>query len=262
MNIKIKNTLGLAGICMILAIGHATVSVAGSYSRSSEPSSFRSFQVTASGESVGVPDIATFTYGIVIEGGKDLSKIQTEASAKSEAVNTFIKAQEVASADIKTQGYNVSPRYQYFSCDRYSNNGINTPCPPAEIVGYTIRETVEVKIRDFEVIGTVLGGVVEAGANTVSSLRFEIDNPTDLEDAARNEAIEKAMEKAHGIAQAGNFSVGKLLSISEGYTSYPQSRNFGFAESDEMSLSKMSAPQIEAGSKDIKTTITLTYEIR
>ena len=47
-------------------------------------------------------------------------------------------------------------------------------CPPSEIIGYTVEQGVEVKVRDFAKVGDILAGVVENGANSTSQLYFTI----------------------------------------------------------------------------------------
>ena len=57
----------------------------------------------------------------------------------------------------------------------------------------------------FRKIGDILGGVVKAGANTVSQLQFTINDPDVPKSVARAEAIAKAKTKAEEIAKAGGF---------------------------------------------------------
>lgn len=135
-------------------------------------------------------------------------------------------------------------------------------CPPAEIVGYSVQQGVTVKVRDFNITNKLLSGVVENGANSVSEIQFALDNPTEVENQARAEAIAKAKEKAKGIAEAGGFELGRLLEISEssgGYTPYySRTAMMDMAGSKEATV----APTIEAGSEEINISVSLKYEIR
>lgn len=257
-----KNALGAAIIIGIFMAGYAVVSFANSYSKSIEPSSFRSFSVSAEGEVTAIPDVAQFTFSVITQGGKELGKLQGENTEKTNRAIEFVKDQGVEDKDIKTQTYNVDPRYQYFSCPR-SLSGETEPCPPPEIVGYTVTQTVQVRIRDFEKIGDILSGVVENGANSVSQLSFTVDDPEERQSEARAQAIGKAREKAEAVAAAGGFRVGRLLSIQEGgYYPFPvfdYARGGAFAETAPQALP---APSIEPGSQEIKVNVTLVYEIQ
>ncbi|MDP3052446.1 MAG: SIMPL domain-containing protein [bacterium] len=261
MNNKIKNYLGVAIIVVLLFMAYATVSYVKTYSRSIQPSSFRSFSVSAEGKVVAVPDVAQFTFGVKTEGGLNIADLQTENTKKVNQAIDFAKSNGVEAKDIKTTNYSLTPRYQYFSCP-VRDNGV-TPCPPAEIVGYTVSQTVSVKIRNFEKIGDILAGVVKNGANEVSSLSFAIDDATLVQDQARNEAITKAKVRAISVAKAGGFKLGRLLSIEESAT--PVYYNYatkaaGMGISDE-SATPSAPPAIEAGSQEVSVTMILKYEI-
>ena len=259
-----KNYLGVAIIVSILIVAFSSWSFVRSYSRSIEPSSFRSFSVSGEGEVVAVPDVAEFSFSVITEGGTDIAKLQEDNIKKTNAAIDFVKSEGVDVKDIKTQGYNLSPRYQYYSCgSRLLNGGEAEPCPPPEIVGYTVNQTVLVKIRDFSKIGDVLGGVVSAGANSVSQLNFTIDDPEEVKAQAREKAIDKARAKAESIADAAGFGLGRILSISESGVGgiypvyYSKAESFGLGGAD-----AAAAPRIEPGSEDVTVNITITYEIR
>lgn len=256
MNEQIKNALGGVMIVVAVMATYAAASYVASYSKSVDPSSFRNFSVSGDGKSVGVPDVAQVTFSVITEGGKDIGKLQQENTAKVNAINSFAKEQGIVDKDIRTQNYNIDPRYQYFSCPQ--NGGA---CPPAEIVGYTINQSVQVKIRDFTKIGTLLSGMVEKGANSVSQLTFAIDDPTMVQNDARAEAIVKARQKAEGLAAAGDFKLGKLLSIEESSSmpSYPYPM---YERAIPMGAGGGGAPSIEPGSQEVSVSVTLRYEIK
>tara|TARA_Y100000310_G_scaffold329325_1_gene398941 strand:- start:4998 stop:5717 length:720 start_codon:yes stop_codon:yes gene_type:complete len=233
----------------------STVWFVASYSKAAEPASFRSFQVSGEGSVTTVPDIAQFSFGVITQGGIDLAVTQEKNTKEVNAAIAFLKDKNIEEKDIGTKAYRVDPRYQYYNC-----SGENGPCPPPEIVGYTVQQTVQVKVRDFSVIGGLLAGVVENGANTVSQLSFTIDDPTQVQNEARTKAIKKAKEKAAAIAEAGGFKVGRLLSIQEGTTSSPR-YDFVTLEGGRGGA-PTPAPSIEPGSQETAVTVTLTYEIK
>jgi len=259
MDNRIKNILGAAAIIVVLSFAYSVISYVGSYSSSIEPSAFRSFSVSGEGKITAIPDTASFTFSVITEGGKNIVNLQKENTEKTNKIIEFVKSNGVESKDIKTQNYNIEPRYQYFSCPA-SFGDSRKPCPPPEIVGYIIRQTVEVKIRDFAKIGDILTGAAEKGANSISELSFTIDDSDKIKNQAREEAIAKAKEKAVSIAKAGGFKLGRLLSIEEG-GDYPLPiyRTMGAAFETEKGLP---SPTIEPGSQDVIINVVLKYEIR
>ncbi len=271
MDPKVKNYLGVAIIAVLVIFAFSAVSYVRSYARSIDPFA-RTFSVVGEGKVVAVPDIARFTFEAITQGGTNLGELQTANTQKVNGAIAFVKSKGVEDKDIKTEGYNVEPpRYQNFACAgrEFSIPGqpvsvVPKPCPPPEIVGYTIRQTVSVKVRKFDAIGDILSGVVQNGANSISQLSFTIDDDrTALENQAREEAIKKAKEKAEALARAAGFRIGRLMSLSEEggqppFYPYAEARAFGVGGDIEVAP----APTIEPGSQEVTVRMILNYEIK
>ncbi len=261
MDTKIKNYMGWAGIVLMAALALSALWFVRAYSKVSEPSSFRSFSASGEGKVVAIPDVAQFTFSVVTQGGADLGASQKDNTAKVNKAIGVIKAAGVADKDIKTEQYSVEPRYEYCQPNVYgAPTSGTTQCPPPKIVGYTVQQSVSVKARDFSKVGGMLADVVQSGANSVSQLSFVLDDPTAVQNQARAEAIQKAKAKAESIASAGGFSLGKLLSISEGGTAPVPMYSLGFGGA-KMESSMAPSPVIQAGSQDVIVDVTLSYEI-
>jgi len=255
MNNTIKNLIGVVAVVATLAfafIGWQYVKV---YDRSSEPTNYRSFYVQAEGEAVSVPDVAQFSFQVITEGSTNVASAQQQNTEKMNAVLDYVNGQGIDKKDIKTLSYNIQPRYTTSRCT-------DKVCPPPKIVGYTVSQSAQVKIRDFSKISTLLSEVVDKGANSVSQLSFTIDDLTELENEARADAIQKAKEKAQLIAKEGGFSVGRILEINENfYTPYAPRMEMAvssYAMDEDMA---MPAPTIEPGSQEITVQINIRYEI-
>ncbi|MDX1608040.1 MAG: SIMPL domain-containing protein [Candidatus Spechtbacterales bacterium] len=259
MNNTIKNALGIAGVLLMSVAVIALLGITKSVKKSVDQQT-PSFSVSGEGEVVAVPDVAEFSFSVITEGDDDLAELQEENTEKVNSAIEYVKENGVEDKDIKTSSYNVNPRYTYFPCVRQSNGD---SCPPPEISGYSISQNVSIKVRDLDNTGTLLGGVVENGANSVSQLRFTIDDPEGLKAEAREKAFERAKEKAKSLADAGDFKLGRLLSVNESSSGVPMpypmyDRGVGFGGATEQA----SAPDVEPGSQDVKVTVTLQYEIK
>ena len=194
---------------------------------------------------------------VITEGGMGIGALQTENTKKVNKAIEFVKSKAINEKDIKTQSYNVQPRYQYFNCPRDGG-----ACPPPAIVGYTITQSVLVKVRDFAKVGDLLSGVVGQGANSVSDLSFTLDDPTMVQNEARAEAINKAHAKAESLARAGGFALGRLISIEEGNMYQPPIYAMESAKYGMGGGVTSSAPSIEPGSQEVNISVMLKYEIR
>ena len=276
MNQNIKNVLWVVVMLTAVAIGYAAISFVHSYGESIQPSSFRSFSVTGQGKAIAIPNVAEFTFTVITQGGKDVASLQSQNTTAANKVISFVKTNGIADKDIQTQYYNVSPDYQTYSCNNTvvpQSYGVSSggtissqtvvACPPASIVGYTITQTVDVKIRDFTKIGDIMGGVVTNGANQVGQLSFTLDDQTAVQNQAEADAIAKAKTEAEVIAKAGGFRIGRLLNVQTGGNPYPvYSENQGIVPMALSSAKAASTPAIQAGSEEIDMTVTLQYEIQ
>jgi hypothetical protein len=275
MDLRIKNALGIVGVVAIALITIASWNWVSAFSRSTTAGA--TFSVTGQGKSVGVPDVAQFSFSVTNEGGKDIAALQKDNTAKTNAAIAFLKSEGVDAKDIETQGYDIQPRYQSYNC-RPEIMYIQTPsasagsapaaiapvqpCPPASIVGYTVTQTVQVKVRDFSKTGDIIAGVTAKGANSVSSLNFTTDDPTKLQNEARSKAIKNAKDQAEMMAQAGGFKLGRLISVNEGGGYYPPMYKSLDAASMSAGNEAAPAPSIEPGSQQTNSQVTLVYEIQ
>jgi hypothetical protein len=275
MDLRIKNALGIVGVVAIALATIAAWQWVGAFSRATTAGA--TFSVTGQGKSVGVPDVAQFSFSITNEGGKDIAALQKDNTAKTNAAIAYVKSQGVDAKDIETQDYNIQPRYQTYDCRTsvvYAKPLVGapgvamaepaSPCPPSSIVGYTVSQTVQVKVRDFTKTGDILAGVTAKGANNVSGLNFTTDDPTKLQNEARAKAIQNAKEQAEMMAKAGGFRLGRLISVSEGYNPQPYySKAYGLETmSADSGGAPVPPPAIEPGSQQTNAQVTLTYEIQ
>ena len=276
MNQTTKNVFWGAIALAVLAVGYAALSFVRSYGESIQPSSFRSFSVSGQGKAIAIPDVAEFTFTVITQGGKDIASLQSQNTTAANKAIAFVKSEGVADKDIQTQYYNVSPDYQTYNCNivpqvysgtTASGPMISTqpvqPCPPASIVGYTITQSVDVKIRDFTKIGDIMGGVVTNGANQVGQLSFTLDDPAATQNQAEADARTKARAEAEVVAKAGGFTIGRLLGVQTGggspYPIYAENASMGATL---QSAKAVPAPAIQPGSEEVDMTVTLQYEIQ
>lgn len=256
MDNRIKNYFGLTAILSMVVLIFSAVSLASSYAQSIDHSR-RSFSVSGEGKVVAIPDVAEFTFSVITEGGRNIEALLQENAAKVNRAIEFVKGQGVDPKDIRTQAYRLEPRYTYYY-DR--KDGVQ---PPPEIVGYTITQSVRVKVKDFAKLGDLVSGVIENGANSIGDLSFRVDDPVKLQNEALTQAIAEAKNRALATAKAGGFRLGRLISLEENIGSVPPFYAFGRGGyADAEMVREMPAPVIEPGSEEITVQVVLRYEIR
>ncbi len=213
-------------------------------------SSASTIGVTSEGKTTVSPDIAEVSFSVVSRG-RNPQELADANNRKMSAVIDNIKSQGVADKDIKTTGYDLSPDYQY---DRNTQRSF--------ITGYTLTQTVHVKIRDLAKVADILAGVTPLGVNQIGGIIFKVDNEDAALAAARADAIGKAKAKAQEMARASGASLGRLLSVSEFGGVQPFYYDKSALGMGGMGAAPVAAPSIQPGTQDVTVNVSLTYELR
>jgi uncharacterized protein YggE len=163
----------------------------------------RTITVVGEGKISLEPDIARVTIGV-----ETMRPTVLEASAENretlEAVLEALRAQGIAEEDIQTSGFSIF-------AERYGPEG---PLPEGE-VQYRVSNNVAVTIRDLDNVGTILDATIEAGANNIYGVQFDLDDPSTVESEARQLAVEDAQAKATDLAGLTGVELGEIISVSE-----------------------------------------------
>ncbi len=202
--------------------------------------------VSGKGKIERVPDLAEMTIS-VFSKSFDLKKAQEENSIKANAIINFLSQQGIKKEDIKTSQYNIYPQYDYSQYGR-------------KFLGYEIRNSLNVKVRDFGKIGLIIEKAVELGANEVYNLIFTIDKKEEVQNEARKKAIDNAREKAKVLADQLGVVLVRITNFSEN-SDYDLERSFYITEKTGIVGGSNEMPQIEPGQNEIKSSVSITYEI-
>src|SRR3989338_6144941 len=93
-------------------------------------------------------------------------------------------------------------------------------CPPrpgkSVISGYEASESITVKVRNTDDVGTIMQGLGTIGVSNLSGPNFSIDDEDALKAEARKKAIDDAREKAKILAKDLGVRLGRISSFSEG----------------------------------------------
>ena len=162
-------------------------------------------QIVTSGQSrIDVmPDQAMVSFGVSIQrpGAADA---WTETSRIANQILARLQALGVRKEQLRTTGVQLFPIY--------------APSGPPTITGYRGSYTVLVTLDDLNLIGRVIDGAIEAGANGVGGISFGLRDATSarvrLEALAL--AVREAREKAQTIAQAAGIQLRGIERIQEG----------------------------------------------
>jgi len=204
--------------------------------------------ISGEGKVTAVANIGKVQIGLTTDGAT-VAKAQEENTAKMNEIIKGVKAQGVADKDVKTAYYYINPKYDWSK----NTTGV--------IVGYTVSQAIDVKIRNTEKVSEILKVAAEKGSNNIGSLSFEIDEPEKLQAEARIKAIENAKEKADALANQLGVKLGRIISFSENTgSSYPPSY-YDYGMGGTGAAAEKAAPSIQTGENEINMTVSISYEI-
>ena len=228
--------IGLLALGLVAAIGCTEVDVLSGV----EPEGIR---VTGSGKVTATPDIARVRLGVETFD-RDVETAVAENNRRADAIIEALKALGIEEKDIQTTSFSISPQRDFRGE------------PPYPIVGFTVRNVIAVKVREIESVGTALQKAIDAGANNVEGVAFDVDDPTPLRAEARTKAIEDAKSRAEALAEAAGVRVGKAVRITELSVSIPPVFRGGFDEA----VGAVEVP-VQPGELEISVTVEVLFEI-
>lgn len=210
----------------------------------------REISVEGEGKAYITPDIAKVTLGVNTQADTS-DQAFLENTKKINAIMEALKGFEIAPEDVKTVGYYLNPRYDWTE-DRGSYQN-----------GYTLDQTIEVKVRDFAKVGEIVAAVTKSGANMISGIQFTVEDPSKAKEEAREQAIAKARENAEKIADQAGFRLGRVLNYYE-WQDYMYDYGKGGAMMAESAVSvdmAAPAPSIEPGQQEVTLKVNLSFRI-
>jgi len=205
--------------------------------------------VSGEGRVVAVPDVAILRLGIEAQ---EVTVAEAQEQAR-EAMDRVMKALEnegVAEKDIQTQYFNINRVTRWDSQEEKE-----------VIIGYRVTNVVTAKVRDVAKAGDVIDAVAIAGGDytRIDSIGFTVDDPSEYQKEAREQAVADAEAKAKQLAEAAGVKLGRPLYITESsYIPGPIYRQDMIAKAE-------GAPAVETpispGEMEITLNVQISYEI-
>lgn len=219
--------------------------------------------ITGHGEVQAVPDIASVYFSIRKEA-KTVKEAQDAVAGVENKVLGFLNENKIAEKDIKTSNASFYPKYEYkyekslMPCNEYG-------CPPRTgkniIVGYESSESITVKIRNTDEVGSIMQGLGALGVEELNGPNFMIDDENELKAEARKKAIDDAKTKARVLAKDLGVNLGRITSFNES-GNYPYPMMYGKTEMMSADSGGSAPAVIPKGENTISSDVTITYQIR
>ena len=242
--------LAVAGL-VIAFLALAVVEKAQNLSQNFNARPQNTISMSADGKVTAKPDLATVTVG-VLTNSSTAKAASDDNNTSINKVTDAIKKLGIADADIVTSNLSVYPNYVY-------DGGKN------KIDGYQANQTLTIKVhgvdKSTDVLNKVLDAAVTQGSNQIQGVSFSFDDPDNLKQQARTQALEKAKQKATELANEAGLKLGRIVSISEGSVSEPGPIPYAYDAAKGMGGGG-SAPAVQTGSQDVTATMTVIFEVK
>jgi uncharacterized protein YggE len=202
--------------------------------------------VSATGESRRVPDIALINAGVVSEAATAAAAL-AENNARMRSVFRALRNAGIEERDIQTASISLNARYDY--SDRSE----------PRLLGYSASNQLSVRFREIERAGTIIDTLVGEGVNQINGPSLQVDEPEAALDEARRDAIRTAQQRAELYAAATGMRVVRIVAISEAGAArppVPMATRAMAMDASEESL------QIAPGEQRLTATVSVTFELQ
>ncbi len=203
--------------------------------------------VTGKGSVMAAPNMATVAVGVTSQSNDAASAVEANNQAMA-ALHRALDDFGIEGRDRRSRGFSVQPMYD----NRQSAAG------KLVITGYTVSNQLMVTVRDLGQLGDLLSAVVDAGSNSINSLRFGNTDAEALLDDARRLAVENAMHRANLYAEAAGGDVGPVVSITEAGAAQPRPEMYGRSNAAYMSAGPV---PISAGENEFTAIVNVVFEL-
>ena len=202
------------------------------------------------------PDLVDFRVGVETMG-ETVAEANGKASDAMAAIVGALKASGIEDKDIRTSRFNIRPEYDYRET---TLDGVRTGSQV--LVGYNVRNTVAVKVRDLDGLPKLVDDVVAAGGDNIriDSVEFTVEDPDARTEELRELAVADAAAKAAHVAELAGVSLGDLTYLGEsGAPSVPAP--YAAPAAFAMEARASAAPSFSAGEIELSLTVQASFAI-
>ncbi|MHB1295770.1 MAG: SIMPL domain-containing protein [Anaerolineae bacterium] len=204
----------------------------------------RTVTVTGIGTALGAPDVAEVRIGVETIDTNAAEAVSANTATMTDVMSA-LEDFDLPARDVQTVNYSV-----WVEQERD---------PEGQLTGttrYHVINEVLVTLRDVDQIGEMLQAAVTAGANTVGGINFRVEDPTALEQQARDDALAKAQAKAEQLAEGLDLNLGAVRQVVE-VTAGTPSPLFGMAAG----IGGAEAAPVSGGTFAVSVQLQVTYDI-
>lgn len=185
-----------------------------------------------------VPDLAVVSLSVSIQD-RQTAPARDKANQRASAILARLRELGVPEADIQAPALTVQPTYDY---------GRGAP----KVTGYQAARPMTIRVRDIDLLGTILDGLVDDGATQVHGTSMELADPEAASREALAAAVGVARSRAEALAAAAGLTLGPPRRIEEDAESSPSPFRGGmrmFATAAEAAPTEIAEGEIEISAR-------------
>ncbi len=159
--------------------------------------------IVVSGEATvrRVPDLAVVSLTVSVRD-RQTAPARDEANRRASAILARLREIGVPDADVQAPSLSVQPNYEH---------GRGAP----KITGYQASRPMTIRVRDIDLLGTILDALVDDGATQVHGTSMELADPEAASREALAAAVGVARSRAEALAGAADLRLGAPRRIEE-----------------------------------------------
>ena len=165
----------------------------------------RTLSVNGTGQVRLSPDIAYVTIGVHTQNQDAKAAVEAN-NAQTMDLKDALVAFGVDADDIRTTNFNI-----------YSFEDYSQPIEPGgekPPLVYSVDNSVYVTVRDISTLGDLLSVAVDAGANNIWGIQFDVTDKAEAISQARELAVASARAQAEELAGYAEVELGEIVNIS------------------------------------------------
>ena len=207
--------------------------------------------VSGDGKVFAKPDMAELT--VTISELADTSSVAlTNANTKINQIITALVAKGINADDIKTSQLSIYPEYDY-STSTYT------------LVGQRATVSLDVKVKQLDAqaqkASTIIDEVSKVDNVQISSISFDIEDKTTLFTQARDQAYNKAKQKADELASLSGVKLLKPVSITDATYDITPPVYANYATADMAGAKSASSTQVASGQLEVSVSLSVIWGI-
>ncbi len=152
--------------------------------------------VGADGKFETAPDTALIQFNISAQADS-AKEAYDQAAKEAETTRQVLRANGIDPKSAEIGFFSVNPQYDWKN-------------PKHKVVGYQVRTSVSLKLKDFSKIGPVTQQLADASVSESQSLSYTLDSTDEAKSKAVTDAYRRARASAQSLATASGRVLGEL----------------------------------------------------